>query len=304
MREPIYDGYFADPFLTHFGGEYVAYGSGNPEVPVRGFEVLHSPDLREWTSAGLVFSGADPALGDAYWAPEVVFAGGQYWMYYSVGRGIDHHQVRVAVADTPFGPFEDAGVNLTPDESFAIDPHSFRDADGTRYLFFARDVLEADRPGTHLAAKRMTSMTSVESVTTAILAPDSPWQVYERSRRIYGRTLDWYTLEGPSVIRNGARYYLFFSGGSWEGNGYGVSIATANHPLGPWHHLPADRADILTSSLTGLDGPGHNSVLRRENSVDLIAYHAWDRTHSRRQMYIDRLDWSTDPPTVAEGQRE
>ena len=299
MRKPVFDGYFADPFLTRFEGEYVAYGSNDYSLGTRGFQALRSQDLKQWTSMGTVFTGADPALGNAYWAPEVAFADDRYWIYYSVGHDILGHHIRVAVAESPFGPFEDTGVNLTPDESFAIDAHPFLDTDGTWYLFFARDVLDAERPGTQLAAKRMTSMTSVGDKTASILVPDSDWQIYERSRSMYGRVFDWHTLEGPSVVRKDDTYYLFFSGGSWKGDGYGVSVARAEHPLGPWHHPPADRADVLSSEITGLIGPGHNSVLLRPGSADLICYHAWNVERTYRQMYIDSLIWYDGQPVVA-----
>lgn len=299
MRKPVFDGYFADPFLTKFGEEYVAYGSNDFSLGAPGFEALRSSDLETWTSVGTVFTGADPALGEAYWAPEVVFTAGRYWMYYSVGHGIHGHHIRVAVAESPFGPFEDTGVNLTPEESFAIDAHPFLDGDGTWYLFFARDVLDAERPGTQLAAKRLTSMTSVGDSTITILVPDSDWQIYERARSMYGRVFDWHTLEGPTVVRKDINYYLFFSGGSWEGAGYGVSVARAEHPLGPWHHAPADRADVLSTEITGLLGPGHNSVLLQSDSADLIAYHAWNREQTRRQIYIDRLAWLDGQPVAS-----
>ena len=299
MRRPAFDGYFADPFVALFDGEYVAYGSGDPRSAPRGFEALRSRDLRTWVSAGTVFGGADPELGDSYWAPEVAFADGRYWMYYSVGHGIAGHHIRVAVSDSPFGPFEDTGVNLTPNESFAIDAHPFRDVDGSRYLFFARDNLDAARPGTQLAAHRLTSMTSVDSTVTPILEPDSDWQVYEWSRSMYGREFDWHTLEGPTVVHRADGYHLFFSGGSWEGDGYGVSVATAPHPLGPWTHAASDAADVLSTAITGLRGPGHNSVVRSADGADLIAFHAWDPTGARRQMYVDRLDWLADGRPVA-----
>lgn len=301
MRRPVYEGYFADPFLLRTDDRYYAYGSGNPSLPSRGFEALTSSDLRSWTSVGTVFAGTDPRLGDSYWAPEVAISGGRYWMYYSVGQGIAAHHIRVAVADSPVGPFEDTGVNLTPDEMFAIDAHPFWDVDGTRYLFFARDVLDADRPGTALAVKRLTSMTTVEAQTTPVLAPDADWQIYERSRQMYGRVLDWHTLEGPTVVLRDGAYHLFFSGGSWEGSGYGVSVATAASPLGPWTHIAAPQADVLSTAITGLVGPGHNSVLRIPGAIDVIGYHAWNSDRTRRQMYLDRLDWTGDVPSVIAG---
>lgn len=298
MRKPAFDGYFADPFLTMFSEGYYAYGSGDPALPSRGFQAIRSSDLCDWTSVGIVFEGADPSLGDSYWAPEVVEAEGRYWMYYSVGHGISGHHIRVAVADSPGGPFNDLGVNLTPGESFAIDAHPYRDTDGAWYLFFARDVLDSERPGTHIAAKRMTSMTSVDSATTAILAPDADWQIYERSRHMYGQVLDWHTLEGPTVVRRDDDYYLFFSGGSWEGDGYGVSVASASHPLGPWRHRATETADVLSTAITGLPGPGHNSILSRNGSDNLIAYHAWNSDRSARQMYVDRVEWTGSVPTI------
>jgi arabinan endo-1,5-alpha-L-arabinosidase len=301
MRRPVFDGYFADPFLSRVGDEYIAYGSCDPHHPRPGFEAIRSSDLREWTSVGNVFDGVDPSLGSAYWAPEVAFADGEYWMYYSLGEGIAGHHIRVARGASPLGPFTDCGINLTPGESFAIDAHPFRDHDGSWYLFFARDVLQSDRPGTHLAVTRLTSMTSTDGVTTAVLAPDADWQIYERARTMYGRVLDWYTLEGPSVIRVAGSYHLFFSGGSWEGDGYGVSVATAAHPLGPWLHSPSPAADVLSSRITGLVGPGHNSILPGDDDPDFIAYHAWNSERTRRQMYIDRLTWADGVPTLLPG---
>ncbi|WP_208020614.1 hypothetical protein [Labedella phragmitis] len=56
--------------------------------------------------------------------------------------GAESHHIRLAVADDRLGPLRDLDVNLTPDESFAIDAHPFRDHDGRWYLFFARDVLD------------------------------------------------------------------------------------------------------------------------------------------------------------------
>lgn len=299
LREPAYQPYFADPFLTRFGDEFFAYGTGDP---ARGgastFEAIHSTDLRHWTSAGPTLQRLDESSGDAYWAPEVVAADDAFWMYFSVGHGITGHHIRVARSDSPLGPFTDQGVNLTPSETFAIDAHPFRDVDGTWYLYFARDVLTGDHPGTHLAVARMTSMTSVEPRVVEILSPDSDWQIYEHNRSMYGRILDWYTLEGPTVIREDDRYHLFFSGGSWEGDGYGVCVASASNPLGPWKHAPAEEASLLNSKKTGLIGPGHNSVLHAGDRKDFIAFHAWNVQRTARQMHIRSLHWIGGAPDL------
>ncbi|WP_210415883.1 glycoside hydrolase family 43 protein [Humibacter ginsenosidimutans] len=283
---PVRDDYFADPFLTRFNGQYYAYGTTRPrDGHILTFEAIRSDDLVHWTSLGQALTPLDTVFGDAYWAPEVVERDGRYWMYYSVGRGIDRHHIRVAAADTPEGPFVDCGVDLTPQESFAIDAHPFRDDDGQWYLFFARDVLEGARPGTHLAVTRLPEPTVVGAKARPVLAPDADWQIYERGREIYGRRFDWHTLEGPTVTRHGSDYYLFFSAGSWEGAGYGVSVATAPHPFGPWNHRAESGASFMSSSSTRLAGPGHNSVMHGERTI-LTAFHAWNSERTARQMYI------------------
>jgi arabinan endo-1,5-alpha-L-arabinosidase len=294
---PAHLGYFADPYLLRTTDGFVAYGSPEPfGQHGASIEALVSDgDLHAWRSAGVVLQ-ADERIGTDYWAPEVALMDGAYWMVYSAGRGIEGHHLRVARADAPDAPFADQGVDLTPDELFAIDANQFRDADGQWYLFFAHDVLDAERPGTHLAVAPMTGPTSIGPVTP-ILEPNADWQMYQAGRQMYGRTLDWYTLEGPSVTMRDGRYYCFFSGGSWEGSGYGVSYAVADHPLGPWTHA-AERPVVLNGPATGLVGPGHCSVLDLPDGRTLISYHAWDVAMTKRQMYIDQLAWTPDGPVV------
>lgn len=295
-----YDGYFADPFVLRIDdGSYVAVGTD----PTRGdggrvFECLASDDLVTWRSHGPVLERlADPYF-DTYWAPELTAFEGRWWMYYSAGHGIDGHHIRAAVADTPTGPYVDVGVNLTPTERFAIDPHPFTDCDGDRYLFFARDVLDAERAGTHLAVARLEGPTLL-GPTVPALAPSADWQLYERGRVMYGRTLDWHTLEGPAVVHRQGRYWLTYSGGAWTGDGYGVSWATATHPLGPWR-AAADGERLLASDGGELIGPGHSSITTDPDRRDVIAFHSWDRARAKRQMRLRRVDFDERGPRVAD----
>jgi arabinan endo-1,5-alpha-L-arabinosidase len=298
MREPVYSGYLADPFLVRTPDGYIVYGTGDPAEGGT-FEAIVSDDLSRWRSIGRVLERPDPVLGSDFWAPEVVFDDGRYWMFYSVGHGIAGHHIRVASCTSPLGPFVDEGVNLTPDESFAIDAHPFHGLDGSWYLFFARDVLDSPTRGTHLAVVRLATMTSTEGEVRSVLSPYAPWQIFERDRLMNGQIRDWYTLEGPTVVQHDAAYYLFFSGGSWEGPGYGVAYATAPGPLGPWKPQGGEGPTVLNSTSVGLIGPGHNSILRLDSGQHLIAYHAWNSARSRRQTFIDPLNWVDGVPMVA-----
>ena len=296
LRTPARPGYFADPFVLRLGNEgYAAYGT-HPEPPDGDeiFDVLLSPDLVSWTDAGAALQRLGPELGNQYWAPEVCHRDGAWWMYYSVGHDISGHHIRVARADEPTGPFIDLGVNLSPGESFAIDPHPFRDDDGRWYLFFARDVLDDSRPGTHLAVGRLDSPTQLTEARSA-LVPSADWQLYERARPMYGAVYDWHPLEGPSVVRRHDRYWMTYSGGAWTGPGYQVSWASAPHPLGPWEPAPQDAPPLLASG-DRLIGPGHNSLVVGPDGEDVIAFHAWNAAGTERQLHLARIDFRPDRP--------
>ncbi|PYE56533.1 glycoside hydrolase family 43 protein [Deinococcus yavapaiensis] len=294
---PVYPLYFADPFVLRVGNDYYAYGTGGrPILEGRAFEVLHSTDLVSWTSLGGALELLEDENARDYWAPEVAEADGKFYMYYSAGIGDKGHQLRVAVAERPEGPFRDAGVILDPHDTFTIDASPFRDDDGTWYLFYARDFLDGDRVGTALAVDRLEGMTKLAGERKTVLRATADWQIFRHNREMYGGVHDWYTLEGPFVVKRGGKYWLFYSGGAWEMPNYGVSFAVADHPMGPWTEAQADGPTLLRSIPGKVVGPGHNSLVVGPNGDDYIVYHAWDAQQTARRMCIDRVVWTPDGP--------
>jgi len=294
-----YDGYFADPFVLRLAdGTYIAVGT-NPTgtVSSRVFECLTSTDLQSWVPRGPVLERLPPSYGSDYWAPEIMAADGRWWLYYSVGHGIVGHHLRVAVSDESTGPYRDTGVSLTLGERFAIDAHPFTDVYGSQYLYFARDVLDSARPGTHLAVAPMAGPALLAESPREALAPNADWQMYERNRLMYGRRLDWHTLEGPAVVRRRGRYWLTYSGGAWTGEGYAVAWASAPHPLGPWEHATTGTPPLLSTE-GDLIGPGHNSLTVAPDGGDVIAFHAWDPTITQRQLHLRRVAFDDGGPHV------
>src|SRR6185503_1468226 len=175
---PVYPGYFADPFVWKSGNTYFAIGTGESESrghPVgKSFPMLQSSDFFEWHFVGGALIRPNTVLGNNFWAPEIAQENGTFYLYYSVGHGDKNHQLRVATSETPLGPYHDRGTSLLdPDEcAFAIDPHPFRDDDGRWYLFYARDFLDCSahaRAGTGLMVARMHSMLELESKGTPVL---------------------------------------------------------------------------------------------------------------------------------------
>lgn len=296
---PVYPGYFADPFVLRHGEDYYAYGtSGRPHEVGRVFEVLHSRDLVHWHSLGGALEPLPSAEARDYWAPEVAHHAGQFYLYYSVGVGDRGHQLRVAVADQPAGPFRDAGGVLTPEDPFAIDAHPFQDVDGTWYLYYACDFLDGERVGTALAVARLEGMTRLAGPSRTVLRASQDWQLYRRGREMYGAVYDWYTLEGPFVVRRAGRYFCFYSGGAWEEPSYGVSYAVADHPFGPWTEPPGNGPALLRTVPGHVLGPGHNSVVTGPDGRDYLVYHAWDPQKTARRMCLDVIHWTPAGPRV------
>lgn len=298
-QNPVYAHDFPDPFILKYGNEYWAYGTGIAHDG-RCFGVLHSRDLVTWERlAGAMepLPGAFPC----YWAPEVTYANGVFYLYYSVGDEA-MMTIRVATALDPAGPFTDSG-NVLTHEPFAIDPHVFQDVDGTRYLFYATDFLEHTHIGTGTVRDRLLDPFTLEGKPRPVTRAKYDWQVYDPQRTEKGGAR-WHTLEGSFVLRRKGRYYQMFSGGNWQNPTYGVSYATTDDLNTPdeWVQL-SDGESVLPILRThregGVIGPGHNSVvLAPDNRHYYCVYHRWAADGSGRQMAIDPLEWVGDQMIV------
>ena len=103
---PVFERSFPDPFVLKHKGEYFAYSTGRgPDGRV--FGVMRSSDLVRWEE---LRGAMRPLPGDHphYWAPEVTYHEGRFYLYYSVGNEATM-EIRVATCDRPDGNFVDSG---------------------------------------------------------------------------------------------------------------------------------------------------------------------------------------------------
>ncbi|HZP82378.1 MAG TPA: glycoside hydrolase family 43 protein [Chthonomonadaceae bacterium] len=319
---PVYSGYFADPFVWKYGGEYYAIGTGAFEArgqldeaeaaatgfsaEMRIFPLLRSDDFVTWRYAGHALLPPDPALGASFWAPEVAYHDGVFYLYYSVGHEDKNHQLRVAASTHPLGPYTDLGEPLLAPRAcpFAIDPHPFQDDDGQWYLFYARDFLDTEggaRAGTALAVDRLIGMTRLAGEAQTVLRAHHDWQRFQANRLMYGQVWDWHTLEGPCVRKHDGRYYCFYSGGRWETENYGVDYGVAENVMGPYSDAGNDEGPRVLRTVPGkVFGPGHNAIIvGPDDRTEYIVYHAWDTAMASRRLCLDRLVWTPDGPRCA-----
>lgn len=298
-HNPVYAHDFADPFVLKYCGEYWAYSTGlQPDGRV--FGVLRSRDLLHWQEVGGAMA---PLPGDypCYWAPEVTYDNGRFYLYYSVGDEATMH-IRLATADHPAGPFTDQGVQLT-NEPFAIDAHVFTTSDGRRYFFYATDFLEHERIGTGTVVDRLLDWTTLAGQPRPVSRSLFDWQIYDPRRAEKG-DVRWHTIEGPFVLERKGTYYQMFSGGNWQNPTYGVGYATTAELDKPDEWAQAcDGERVLPILRTVPDkviGPGHNSAVRGPDNRQLYCvYHRWSAGQrggegDGRQLAIDPLDWAGD----------
>ncbi len=295
---PVYPHACPDPFVLKHGGEYWCYFTGRqPDGGAVG--ILHSPDLVRWQPVGSAMPR--PGFGPHYWGPEVSFIGGKFYLYYATGNE-ENMEIRVALADDPAGPFEDAGRRLTA-ETFAIDPHVFVDDDGRMYLFYATDYLDYERTGTGIAMDRLLDPLRLAGQPRPVARARYDWQIFDPHRVSKGG-VRWHTVEGPFVLKHNGRYYLMFSGGNWQNESYGVAYAVSARldEVEEWRQEcdGVTRPPLLRSRpQDGVIGPGHNSVAVGPDGSELFCvYHRWQPETHERALAIDRLGWEGDDLVV------
>ncbi|HEU5375229.1 MAG TPA: glycoside hydrolase family 43 protein, partial [Ktedonobacteraceae bacterium] len=309
---PFWARNFPDPFVLKVRGRYYAYATEetpNPAAGTRVFPILTSTDLVHWQFIGHAMPASGPPY-HRYWAPEVTFRDGQFWLYYAVHReGEFTGGIRVAVAERPEGPFTDSGHDLTGAFlPWAIDPHVLRDQDGQWYLYMTIDYWNdpGGLIGSGNAVARLRNPFTLEGPITRVTPPSHQWQLFETQRREKGG-VDWYTVEGPAVLQHRGHYYEMFSGGCYYRDNYAVSYAVSPTPMGSegmqdasWKDWAGPQGNDREAVLIRGDGkhvisPGHNSLVLGPGNTELYTvYHAQQPEREGRFPCLDRLFWHGD----------
>jgi arabinan endo-1,5-alpha-L-arabinosidase len=104
------------------------------------------------------------------------------------------------------------------------------------------------------------------------LAPDGAGLVGER-HVVLQNDLDWegHLIEGPFVTRQQGRYWMFYAGNDFSTPAYGIGVAVADHPFGPYVKQP----EPLLRSTREWTAPGHASVAPGADGSPQLFFHAF-----------------------------
>jgi hypothetical protein len=85
--------------------------------------------------------------------------------------------------------------------------------------------------------------------------------------------LDWegHLIEGPWVTRQDGRYWLFYAGNDFCTPAYGIGVAVADHPQGPYEKAP----EPLLRTNADWWAPGHASVAPGRDGRPQLFFHAF-----------------------------
>ncbi len=267
-REPVETKvFFGDPFILLHGDTYYAYGTSADD----GIAVFVSQDLLSWESVPgnrLALNKQDSWADRWFWAPEVYYVNGKFYMYYSA----DEH-ICVATSDSPLGPFIQAEKKPMIAGEKCIDNSLFIDDDGKPYLFFDRFNDGLNIWVAELEDDLMTIRT--ETMKKCINVSQEWEEVWPRVN------------EGPFVLKHGDRYYMTYSANSYESPFYGIGYATAEQPTGPWKKYESNPILQKPGELVGV---GHSAMFIDKAGDLRIVFHAH---HSETEIHPRIMHIST-----------
>ena len=246
----------ADPYVLKHDGIYYLYGTGGSD----GIKVYMSKNLAAWTKAQGVRNGyalyKDDVWGEnSFWAPEVYYINGKFYMYYT-----SETKIAVAESSSPLGPFVQSAEHQNPfhPNINEIDTHLFIDDDGTKYLYFVR----TNNGNIIWGAELNDDLRSIKenTLTRCITAGSQAWETKQGK-----------IAEGPFMLKHKGIYYLTYSANHYQNPYYGVGYATSNSPLGPWEKYEGNPVLVGNDLIQGL---GHHSFVTVSETCKYIVYHS------------------------------
>lgn len=274
-RNPVIRGDFPDPTIIRVGEDYYASGTSSDFVPC--YPLYHSRDLINWKQIGSIFNQPPKWAKGDFWAPELFYRKGVFYVYYTARRACDNVScIGVATTSDLTKGFEDHGIIIEWGKE-AIDAYVFEDEDGSLYISWKAYGLE-DHPIEILACQL-----SKDGLSTV----GKPFSLTNNKFEVNAG------IEGQCMVKHGKYYYLFYSVGGCCDNkcDYRVGVARSLSLQGSWE--PFSGNPILQGG--GLwRCPGHGTIVRtREQRYFYLyhAYHFYDFEFVGRQALLDEVLW-------------
>ena len=262
FEAPVYAGDFPDPSFLLVGGVYWAYSTGSAG---RNLQVMSSPDLRSWSAP------VDPlpvlpawASPGSTWAPGVIRLHRQYVMYYTVrDTALAMQCISVATSATPGARSLTVRSSRSSARALMADLRP-QPIPGSRLGQSVPDLEKRDNSigqKTHIWAQGLTTTGvsfTADTSPSLLLSESEAWQSP--------------TVEGPTMIRHGTTYYLFYGANNYDTANSGIGYAASISLLGPddnQSRAPGPGCGSARETAQGPQGPMAVPGLLRRHSLSL-----------------------------------
>ncbi|KAA0994169.1 family 43 glycosylhydrolase [Dyadobacter sp. UC 10] len=276
-RNPVIAGDFADPSVIRVGDTYYAAGTSSEWGPA--YPIYTSKNLVDWEYVGPVFNELPKWTMGSYWAPELFFRNGTFYVYYTARRKSDKKSfIGVASTKDLKKGFKDHGVIIEWTNE-AIDAFIVEDKDQL-FITWKAYGLDKDRGieilGAELSADGL-KMTGKEF--TMIKADPGGWENGG--------------AEGQAIFKRGNYWYMLYSGNACCGENcdYQVGFARAENLKGPWTKY---RGNPVLFGDDTWKCPGHGTVVVTADKRYFYLHHAYSGmgfTFTGRQGVLSELIW-------------
>ncbi|MEV8614784.1 glycoside hydrolase family 43 protein [Amycolatopsis sp. NPDC051373] len=251
---------FPDPDVVKTGTDYFAFATstGPVKIPVATASAPEGP----WRVTGdaLVNPPSWAKADGGFWAPDVTtLPDGTFVLYFAAAVAASGQMcLGSATASKPDGPYRPGGdppLVCESGDGGDIDPQTFLDSDGSRYLLYKSNGKPTGAPAAIWSQK---------------LGPDGRTLVGNRTELLRADlTVEKGVVEAPSVVKTSSRYLLFYSADTFQNTGYHTCYASAPALSGPF--VKADAQFLSTDLLGGrVDAPGGADVVDGH-----IYFHGW-----------------------------
>lgn len=285
---------FPDPFVLHEGGAYYAFGTNGHG---KNIQMATSIDLATWTDlpdALPTLPSWAKANASLTWAPSILKRGTSFILYFTARfDAVGYQCIGRAIATTPTGPYVDDTTQpfiCQPALCGSIDASPYVDVNGDAYLYWKSDENAPDcaAPSRIWTQKLGVDGLSLLGTPVALLQRDRNWE--------------FPLIEGPSMIRDGSQYYLFYSANNYDTADYAIGYATCDTPSGPC--TKQNLNEPFFKSLDPALGPGGQEFFTDDQSKVWMAYHAWTSplvsyaNGGARSLRIDPVSFNNGVPSV------
>ncbi len=297
-----------DPVIARHNDTYYLFATG------RGIAVWSSMDLQHWKREAPVFEAppawttqAIPTFKGHFWAPDISYHDGQYYLYYSVSAfGKNTSCIGLATnvtLDPNDSRFEwiDRGKIIQSHPGVtnwnAIDPNIVEDENGIAYMSFGSfweglkiAQLSADRMS---VAEDTLQLLTIASRKTDPDDPNPP-ATADNPPDAGGNA-----IEAPFIFKKNGYYYLFASiDYCCKGveSTYKMIVGRSKQVTGPYvddsgTSLATGGGQLLLAGDNRWQGVGHNAVYTFDG-VDYLIFHGYDgEDNGVSKLRIEKLEW-------------